>query len=45
MYDSVTNEEQDDKLALIFESNKNNYVAVKTSVGLTKRVNIQKIVT
>ena len=45
MYDSVTSEEHDDKLALIFEANKNNYVAVKTSVGLTKRVNIQKIVT
>ena len=45
MYDSVTDDERDDKLALIFESNQNNYVAVKTSVGLTKRVNIQKIVT
>ena len=45
LYDSVPTEEQDDKLALIFESNRNNFVAVKTAVGLTKRVNIEKIVT
>ena len=45
LYDSVPTEEQDDKLALIFESNRNNFVAVKTAVGLTKCVNIEKIVT
>ena len=33
------------KLSLIYESNKNNLVAVKTPVGLTERTNIKKIVT
>ena len=45
LHDSVPTDEQDDKLALIFEANRNNFVAVKTAVGLTKRVNIEKIVT
>ena len=34
----------DDQLALIYEANKRNNVAVKTPYGLTERVNIEKIV-
>ena len=34
----------DDNLALIYEANKNNKVAVKTPFGLTERVDIKKIV-
>ena len=45
MYDTLPQEQRDDKLSLIYESNKNNLVAVNTPVGLTKRVNIPKIVT
>ena len=44
-YDSLPVKQQDDKLALIFESNKNNLVAVNTPVGQTERVNIQRVVT
>ena len=44
-YDSLPDEKHDDKLALVYEANKNNFVAVKTGVGLTKRVNMQNIVT
>ena len=35
---------QDDKLALIYEVNKNNKVAIKTPFGTTSRVNINQIV-
>ena len=35
---------QDDKLALIYEANKKNKVAVKTPFGVTSRVNINQIV-
>ena len=45
MYEALPSEQQDDKLALIYESNVNNLVAVKTPVGQTERVNIPKIVT
>ena len=45
IYDSVPKEQQDDKLALIFETNKTNLVAVNTPVGQTDRVNIERIVT
>ena len=44
-YDSLPPEKHNDKLALVYEANKNNLVAVKTGVGLTERVNIQNIVT
>ena len=44
-YDSLPEDKHDDKVAMVYESNRNNYVAIKTSVGLTKRVNIEKIVT
>ena len=45
LHDTLEDNQHDDKLALIYESNRNNMVAVKTPVGLTNRVNIQKIVT
>ena len=45
MFESVPKEQQDEKLALIFESNKNNLIAVNTPVGQTERVNVQRIVT
>ena len=35
---------QDDKLALIYEVNKKNQVAIKTPFGITPRVNINQIV-
>ena len=35
IYDSVLEEQQDDKLALIFETNKNNLVAINSPVGQT----------
>ena len=44
MYDSLPSNQRDDKLAVIYESNHNNLVAVNTSVGQTERVNIQDIV-
>ena len=40
LYDTLPEHQQDDKLALIYEANVNNLVAVKTPVGLTERVNI-----
>ena len=45
LYDTLPEEQRDDKLALVYEANRSNLVAVKTSVGLTERVNIQNIVT
>ena len=45
MFESLPSEQQDDKLALIYESNVKNLVAVKTPVGQTETVNINKIVT
>ena len=44
-YDSLPKDKHNDKVAMVYESNRNNYVAIKTSVGLTKRVNIENIVT
>ena len=44
MYDSLPPSQHDDKLAVIYESNQNNYVAVNTSVGQKERVNIQNVV-
>ena len=43
-YDSLGTAGRDEKLALLYESNKENLVAINTSVGLTKRVQIPKIV-
>ena len=44
IYDSASQTNQNDKLSLLYESNKVNKVAVKTAVGLTERVNIPTIV-
>ena len=38
LYDSLPSEQQDDKVALIYEVNRTNLLAVNTSVGLTDRV-------
>jgi hypothetical protein len=38
MFETLPPGARDDKVALIYEVNKENYVAVKTSVGLTERV-------
>ena len=43
-YDTLSSHNRDDKVALLYESNKKNLVAVNTSVGVTDRVNIPKIV-
>ena len=45
LFDTLPKEQCDDKLALIYEANRNNLEAVKTAVGLTDRVNIEKTVT
>ena len=45
LYDSLPCEQQDEKLALIYKSNTDNLVAVNTAVGLSERVNIERIVT
>ena len=44
LYDTLSKENRNDKLALLFESNAVNQVAVKTAVGLTKRVSIPRVV-
>ena len=44
VYDSVSPSMRDDKLALVYESNKKNMVAIKTAVGMTDRINIPNIV-
>ena len=41
---SMSKENQDEKLALLYESNKVNLVAVNTTGGLTSRINIPNIV-
>ena len=44
LFDTLSQENRNDKLALLFESNSVNEVAVKTAVGLTNRVNIPRVV-
>ena len=44
LYDTVDEDAKNEKLALLYKSNEDNLVAVKTPVGLTKRVNVKKIV-
>ena len=44
LYDTVPAANKDDKLALLYQSNKINKVAVNTAVGITERVNIENIV-
>ena len=44
LYDSLPEESRDDKLALVYETNVSNLVAVNTGVGQTERVDIPRIV-
>ena len=44
MYDALPENKRDDKLALVYQTNGNNLVAVNTAVGQTERVNMPKIV-
>ena len=44
LWDTLPHHARDDKLGLIFESSKNNMVAVNTAVGKTDRINIPEIV-
>ena len=44
IYDNVTSENRNDKISLLYESKKTNYVAVKTAMGLTPRNNLPGIV-
>ena len=44
LYESLPENARDDKLALIYQTNVNNMVAVNTSVGQTERVLIPNIV-
>ena len=43
-FDTLGKSHRDDKVALLYESNKENLVAVNTAVGITRRVSIPKIV-
>ena len=44
LYDSLPDAEQDDKLALVYETNVKNLVAVNTGVGQTARIEVPRIV-
>ena len=44
VFDTLGKSNRDDKVALLYESNKKNLVAVNTAVGLTDRISIDKIV-
>ena len=44
LYDSLPEESRDDKLALVYETNVNNLVAVNTGVGETERFSVPRIV-
>ena len=44
LYDIITINERDDKIALLFEVNNKNLVAVNTPVGATERIMIRKLV-
>jgi hypothetical protein len=44
LYETLPPQERDDKLALIYKMNKENYVAVNTAVGLTERVMLPSVV-
>ena len=45
VYDALPDAKRDDKLALLYEINKHNKVAVNTAVGQTERFPINKVVT
>ena len=44
IFDNIPEENKNGKIALLYESNKKNLVAVKTTFGLTKMVNMPNIV-
>ena len=44
IYETLPPEARDDKVSLIYKMNQDNYVAVNTAVGQTKRVNMKNIV-
>ena len=44
IYDTVPDSNKNDRLALLYESNTKNLIAVNTAVGMTERVNINNIV-
>jgi hypothetical protein len=44
IFDTVPDDNKNDKLALLYESNRKNMVAINTAVGLTERINIPNIV-
>ena len=44
LFDSLSKENRDEKVALIYETNIKNLVAVNTAVGITERINMPRIV-
>ena len=44
VFDAVPEKKRNDKLALLYKSNKKNMVAVKTAFGMTERTNMPNIV-
>ena len=44
IYDAVSEENRDYKIALIYQMNTENKVAVNTAVGQTERVEVRKVV-
>ena len=44
IYETLPAQARDEKVALVYELNKENYVAVKTAVGLTERAMIPTVV-
>ena len=44
LYDSLPEHSRDDKLALVYQTNVNNRVAVNTAAGQTERISIPRIV-
>ena len=44
LVETLPPEARDDKLSLIYKVKQDNFVAVKTAVGLTERVNLKNIV-
>ena len=44
LFDTLSEDHRNDKIALLYESNRNNLVAVNTAVGMTEQINIPEIV-
>ena len=43
-FDNIEEKNRNNQISLLYEANKTNMVAVKTAVGLTKRINMPNIV-